>query len=142
MVINILRGFKMRIKQSVSVAIFAFIGGDLRWLLQSAITPKALFPLSTLLINLSGAFILGVLTGGLLVRMSSSPILNIGLTSGLLGGFTTFSSFEFTNLNLFTTPSHILIGASYMLLTVILGILLANYGQRIGELVLRDGSRW
>ncbi|AEV95210.1 fluoride efflux transporter FluC [Pediococcus claussenii] len=132
----------MRLKQSISVAIFAFIGGDLRWILQSIITPKALFPWSTLLINLSGTFILGILTGGLLVRISSSPILNIGLTSGLLGGFTTFSSFEFTNLKLLATPSHIFIGISYMLISVFFGILLANLGQHLGEFVLKDESGW
>jgi CrcB protein len=60
------------------------------------------FPLGTLVINVSGSFLIGllvVLTGpdG---RMVVSPSVRDGLLIGILGGYTTFSSFSLQTLNL------------------------------------------
>lgn len=60
------------------------------------------FPLGTLVINVSGSFLIGllvVLTGpdG---RVAVSPSVRDGLLIGILGGYTTFSSFSLQTLNL------------------------------------------
>lgn len=57
------------------------------------------FPLGTFLINLSGAFLMGLLAT-LLQRMSAEPWLNGFITIGFLGAYTTFSTYalDFSNL--------------------------------------------
>ena len=92
----------------MSHAAAVFIGGGigalLRWQLslRCAASPPlfgawlherlAPIALGTLTVNLLGSFLLGLLAGGLSERLPES--LQRGLTVGLLGGFTTFSSFS------------------------------------------------
>ncbi|NRP86428.1 putative fluoride ion transporter CrcB [Ensifer adhaerens] len=51
------------------------------------------FPFGTLIINVVGAFIMGVLTEYFAFRGGVSQELRLFLTTGILGGFTTFSTF-------------------------------------------------
>ena len=57
------------------------------------------FPLGTFLINLLGCFLIGVLAG-LSERTSVDPQLRLFLQTGILGGFTTFSSFGLETVQL------------------------------------------
>lgn len=53
------------------------------------------FPLATFTVNIVGSFLMGLLTGGLLLlRFPSSDVIRAFLATGLLGGFTTFSAFS------------------------------------------------
>lgn len=52
------------------------------------------FPWATLGINVSGSLVLGLLAGGALLGDSASPQLRAMLMIGVLGGFTTFSTFS------------------------------------------------
>jgi CrcB protein len=63
------------------VAVAAGLGAVLRYLVDSAV-PRRHFPRGTILVNTSGSFVLGLLTGGSTV-----------VTVGLLGGYTTLSTF-------------------------------------------------
>lgn len=57
-------------------------------------TGEAAFPWTTLLINAVGCFLMGVLTVALKERFTRAPaLLNPLLGTGVLGGFTTFSSY-------------------------------------------------
>jgi CrcB protein len=51
------------------------------------------FPWSTLLVNLSGCLLIGLLYQFGLHQKNFSPTLMVGLTTGVLGGLTTFSTF-------------------------------------------------
>ncbi|MEM7621340.1 MAG: fluoride efflux transporter CrcB [Pseudomonadota bacterium] len=51
------------------------------------------FPWSTLLVNITGAFLMGLLIEMATLRMSLSQEMRIFLITGILGGFTTFSAF-------------------------------------------------
>ncbi len=53
------------------------------------------FPLGTLLINVSGSFLIGVLMTLLTERLNPHPNWRLFLVVGFLGGYTTFSSFEY-----------------------------------------------
>lgn len=53
------------------------------------------FPLGTLVVNVSGCFLIGVVTALLAGRMQPHPYWRLFLTIGVLGGYTTFSTFEF-----------------------------------------------
>ncbi len=53
------------------------------------------FPLGTLFINISGSFLIGVLMTLLTERLNPHPNWRLFLVVGFLGGYTTFSSFEY-----------------------------------------------
>ena len=53
------------------------------------------FPLGTLIINVSGSFLIGVLMTLLTERLNPHPNWRLFLVVGVLGGYTTFSSFEY-----------------------------------------------
>ncbi|OIV39432.1 hypothetical protein BIV57_00920 [Mangrovactinospora gilvigrisea] len=57
-------------------------------------TPVTAFPWTTLVINLSGCLMMGVLTVALTERFTRAPrLLDPALGTGVLGGYTTFSTF-------------------------------------------------
>jgi CrcB protein len=56
------------------------------------------FPLGTFLINVSGSFLIGILMAFLSERLDLSPNWRLLLVVGFLGGYTTFSSFEYETL--------------------------------------------
>lgn len=58
------------------------------------------FPYGTLTVNLLGSLAIGVLMVSLEERFASSPDLRLFLAVGVLGGFTTFSSFSFETMAL------------------------------------------
>ena len=85
--------------QAAAVALGAATGALLRWITGLALNglwPG--FPLGTLLVNALG----GLLIGAAMVWFSRSPdeLLRLLLVTGLLGGFTTFSSFSAESLGL------------------------------------------
>lgn len=123
-------------KKSVSVALFGAIGGALRLLLQSFFHHGATaFPFDLIIINLLGSFLLGILTGGLLTALETSDFINVGLTTGLMGGFTTFSTFILSSDKLLVHMQWIN-GGSFMILSLLLGVLCAYAGQIGGKQIL------
>jgi CrcB protein len=80
------------------------------------------FPYATMSINLLGSFLMGFLFIGMLERLTLSPELRIGILTGGLGGFTTFSTFEMETLLLVEQGSFGK-AALYVLLSVGLGFL-------------------
>ena len=58
------------------------------------------FPYANLVINVSGSFVIGVLTELFAERVLVSPIVRVAVLTGILGGYTTFSSFSFETYSL------------------------------------------
>lgn len=58
------------------------------------------FPYGTLVVNVLGCLAMGFLFVLLVERLSNDTVLRAGLLIGLLGGFTTFSSFSIETFNL------------------------------------------
>jgi CrcB protein len=52
------------------------------------------FPFGTLIVNVAGSFLLGLLAGYFAFRPGIAQHMRLFLTTGLLGGFTTFSAFS------------------------------------------------
>ena len=103
--------------------ILIFLAGGLGSLLRYAIggvLPSSFFPWTTVGINVIGSFSIG-LFGGLGARMGWSDNLQLALTVGLCGGFTTFSTFSKEALSLVTTGRW---GAFslYVIVSVVLGL--------------------
>lgn len=78
------------------------------------------FPYGTLIVNVSGCFLMGLLFVLLLERFNGiGPQLRSLLLIGLLGGYTTFSSFSIETLNLFENGAP-LAGVANILLSITL----------------------
>jgi fluoride exporter len=73
-----------------------FIGTALRFLLTRFIqeSSNSLFPWPTLMINIAGCLLIGIIMGVSEKDDFLSPDLRLFLTVGICGGFTTFSSFS------------------------------------------------
>ncbi|MFG6496586.1 fluoride efflux transporter CrcB [Fictibacillus sp. UD] len=113
---------------SVLVATGGFFGAISRAAASKKINQynKRELPLGTLLVNLAGSFLLGILIG---ININHSLFLLFG--TGFLGAFTTFSTFKLENIQLHIKKKwktfFLYIGLSYSL-----GILLVFAGLRIG----------
>lgn len=84
----------------VLIAVGGAAGALLRYGVSEWVTaPRGGFPLATLLANVTGAFLLGV-ASLLLVRLEVSAAVRLGLTVGVLGAYTTFSTFSVETLDL------------------------------------------
>lgn len=106
------------------IFIGAGIGGVLRFWMSNItywITGRQ-FPYGTLVVNISGCFLMGLLFILILERFDGiGPQLRSFLLIGLLGGYTTFSSFSIETLNLFESGAW-LSGLFNILLSVVLCI--------------------
>lgn len=80
-----------------------FIGSAGRYLIGGWVhgfMPLTSFPVGTLVVNVSGCFLIGLLGGLVEARQLLGPDLRVFLLIGVLGGFTTFSSFAHETLAL------------------------------------------
>ena len=84
------------------VAIGSGIGGATRLLVGNFIQQRIgiSFPLGTLVINITGSFILGFVLRYALAAPDMSPAIRALLTTGFCGGYTTFSTFSFETATL------------------------------------------
>ena len=74
------------------------------------------FPYGTLIVNVSGCFLMGILFVLLIEKYNSfSPQLRSLLLIGLLGGYTTFSSFSIETLHLYESGAFLSVAANIFL---------------------------
>ena len=81
----------------VMIALGAAVGANLRYLvsLWAAEWWGTAFPYGTMLINVAGSLAIGVAMAILTTRIGLSPLWRPLIVTGLLGGFTTFSTFSY-----------------------------------------------
>ena len=89
-------------------------------------------PYGTLLVNVAGSFLLGLLMTFGLRSTLLSPELRVGLSVGFMGGFTTFSTFSYETLKLLEEGSLWQAGAN-ILLNVVLCLLFALLGVLVAK---------
>lgn len=85
------------------VGLGGFLGSGFRFAvsrLMQQLMPAAFFPVGTLTVNLVGCFIIGLLGGWVENLESFNPQVRLFLFIGLLGGFTTFSTFGYETMAL------------------------------------------
>jgi CrcB protein len=84
----------------VAVAVGATLGANLRFVVGNWAADRfgAEFPYGTLLINVSGAFAIGIVLSFLGERVGVSPMWRLLFATGFLGGYTTFSSYAWEAL--------------------------------------------
>lgn len=118
------------------IGIGGAIGAVLRYIV-SGLDYKfsnGVFPISTLVINLAGSFIIGFLWG-LFEVFVVSPTLRMFIFIGILGGFTTFSTFALENFNLIR-DGEMSIAITNIVLSNLLGIALVFIGYGIARFLV------
>lgn len=116
-----------------------FVGGGLGSVLRYAFATavqRALpdpFPSGTFLVNLAGCFAIGLVGALGLERAALSPEARTFLMVGILGGFTTFSSFAWETLGLLSVRD-VARAALYVGGSVVLGLLGAAAGRALGRI--------
>ena len=89
------------------------------------------FPWGTLLVNVAGSFLIGLLLGALAQHARFDEILRPFLVVGVLGAFTTFSAFSMETL-LLLADARWLPATAYVAASVVLCVLAAWTGHRLG----------
>lgn len=113
--------------QIMMVALGCALGGVARFLLGKGVNAQPWaeeFPWATLIINIVGSMLLGVVAELYVERETSlfRQELYIFLGTGFCGGFTTFSTFSLELLNLFKAGA-IFSGFAYILMSTLLSLL-------------------
>ena len=82
--------------------VFGALGTLARYLLQGVVQTRVggTFPSGTLVVNLIGCFLIGGIGEYALLHLSFPPEWRIGITTGFLGAFTTFSTFTWETARL------------------------------------------
>ena len=84
------------------VGIGGFIGAALRYLISSKVISDTI-PWGTLLVNVIGGVLIGLIMQLCLSTDYISPNMKLFLTTGVLGGLTTFSTFSYETMSLFNS---------------------------------------
>ncbi len=120
----------------LAIAIGGAVGSVLRFLVSKFIQTKAGidFPVGTLFVNLSSAFLIGFFFAFFVERLDLSPNLRALLITGLLGGYSTYST-------LFYEAYYMLLNGEwlkallYLLLSNGLGLLFVALGYGLGKML-------
>lgn len=118
----------------VGVALGGAIGATTRWLLDRLIErhSDSAFPWSTFTINVTGCFVIGVLVEALVDRHHVPAWIRVGLVVGVIGGYTTFSTFAQEAFSLIESDD-VGVALLYATTSVVLGILAVYAGTRLGR---------
>jgi CrcB protein len=125
------------------VALGSAVGGVVRLLLSGYIQQRAgeAFPLGTLVINITGSFLLGFLIRYALATPFITPEIRAMLTTGFCGGYTTFSTYSYETATLIEDGRYER-ASLYILLSVGIALLGVFGGFAIARqvLTLRSGN--
>jgi len=112
-------------------------GSLLRWWIGRVVGERyhGGFPLATFLINVSGAFVIGYLSVLFSVdwRDRFGTVLNAGVLTGILGGYTTFSSMQLDAAKLDDAGKRTM-AVGYLVLSVVAGLIAAALGATLARL--------
>ncbi|GEA15869.1 putative fluoride ion transporter CrcB 2 [Moorella sp. E308F] len=114
------------------VGLGGLLGAITRYALGQALSARSRgnFPTGTLIINLTGAFLLGLLLGTPAFTHRFGTSLTLALTTGFLGAYTTFSTFSYEVVRLLE-DGEVINALTYLLGSIILGLLFALAGRAI-----------
>ena len=124
-------------KSYLLIALFGAFGTVARFSVVQ-ITPKifqSTFPIGTLVVNLLGCFLIGLVSGILDTKfISIDENFKNYITIGFLGGFTTFSSFSQDFFNL-VNNSNYLLAFIYIFISVFFGLLAFYLGNKFIHII-------
>jgi len=122
----------------VIVGLGGFVGANARYLVGGWVQQRlgAGFPLGTLVVNVSGSFVLGVFAT-LAMRLPWGEHWRLLVAIGFVGAYTTFSTFEYETLRLIAEGSRWRAAAANLVGSVSAGLAAAYLGVVVARLLLR-----
>lgn len=116
------------------IGLGSFIGGVGRYYLTILLQNRFItsIPYGTLAVNVIGCFLIGMIYG-LSERVTLNGEWQLFLTTGILGGFTTFSSFSYETISLFRDQQY-----GYALLNIGISILLGLAATMVGIIIAKS----
>jgi fluoride exporter len=102
------------VRTTVGIGIAGALGAIARYGLEGLVSRRSgsAFPWGTFIVNVSGAFALGLVFTVLTERFMFAPWVRSTLTIGFLGAYTTFSTLSLETLRLFEGGSYLLAAAN------------------------------
>jgi CrcB protein len=90
------------VRTAVAIAVAGALGALARYALEGFVSRRAggAFPWGTFVVNVSGAFVLGLVFTVMTEQLTVAPWLRSAVTIGFLGAYTTFSTFSFETYRL------------------------------------------
>ncbi|MGZ4149063.1 MAG: fluoride efflux transporter CrcB [Actinomycetota bacterium] len=108
-------------------------GAACRYLLDGAVQARwdGAFPVGTLVVNLTGALLLGIVTGFVTQHTTAPAVIKVGIGTGFIGAFTTFSTLAYESLRLLRegAPRY---GVLNLVGSTAAGLLVAAVGLALG----------
>ncbi len=125
------------VKILVYIAVGGAFGAVCRYGLGLLLKPDNIlsFPLHTFAINVLGCLLIG-LAASILITSNNKELVQHFLMIGILGGFTTFSSFSLESIFLIQNGK-LITALTYILLSNIIGILAAIGGYQLHQLITK-----
>lgn len=123
----------------MGAALLVFVGGGLGAMLRHGVNRLAFaiwgaaFPAGTMIVNVVGSLVMGLLIGLFAAYPAINQPARLFLTTGLLGGFTTFSAFSLDALTLYER-GQIGLALGYVAASVILSLAAIAAGYFLGRL--------
>lgn len=117
------------------IGLGGFLGANLRYLVGGWAADRlgSTFPYGTLLINVSGSFLIGLFLTLITERFTAPPGLRLFFAIGFLGAYTTFSTFSFESLALIQSRAYFAAAAN-LLGSLLLGMVAVLLGVIVGRL--------
>lgn len=114
--------------------ISVFVGGGLGAILRWITCSKIPYHWGTFVVNILGAFLIGALYQYIATHSSFKPEMKLFLMTGLLGGFTTFSTYMLDFITLIQA-NHLTEAIIYLITSICVGVLFLLLGIRIISLI-------
>ena len=118
----------------ICVGCGGFLGAISRYIISIYTSKQFLFkiPLGTLIVNVLGGFLIGFIMELTIKNNFISPQLKLFLTTGIMGGLTTFSTFSYETIVLIKEGNILL-----AILNILLNLILSLLGVVLGNIVIR-----
>lgn len=111
-----------------------FIGSVARYLIYLSMKPQnSTFPVGTLTVNVVGCFLIGLLAAYAERSLPARSSLVLFLSTGLLGGFTTFSAFGLETVTMIR-DRQLTLAITYVFLSLLLGLSAVFLGKFLSRL--------
>lgn len=125
----------MKLSRILMVGLGSLIGGMLRYMI-STVSAKYFgnFPLGTLIVNIVGGFLMGMIMEASTSIWPISADVRIFLTTGIMGGLTTFSTFSYETVS-FLSEGEYLMGGLNAGLNLFLALFACWLGKTVVQLV-------
>lgn len=106
------------------VALGGALGSVVRYLVAGAVQPAWWpgFPVGIFVVNITGGLVMGLITALAALKLNLTPEMRAFLTTGVLGGYTTFSTFSLDSAMLMERGAYVQ-ATAYVIGSVVLSIL-------------------